>query len=112
METLYYDFNRKEVMEKSVAIHRYGQLTNRSVDDEFRDLNIYPIVDNFEVPDGWTIADSVTTEELLNEGPIYVHDETNAWRVLRIYKTTQEYDSIVGLQTKYMSDIWHLIHEN
>jgi hypothetical protein len=56
-----------------------------SVDDQLRLKNIYPIIEHKTIPDGWKENPIASIEELINEGPIYTHDDINAWRLCRLY---------------------------
>lgn len=120
---LYYDFNRKEITNPQVIAHRYGD-NLQSVDDEtYRNINIYPILEEEpEVPDGWHLITVATVEELINEGPLFVivevEDEQNpekklkyAKRLYRVTKYVEEQVLVTNLQVQYVTEIEPLLNK-
>ena len=61
-----------------------------TVEDQLRQSNIYPIKDEKVIPEGWKENPIASIEELINEGPLYTHDDNNAWRLYRIYQHESE----------------------
>jgi len=97
----YYDFNRKEVIMKNIIPNYYGI----NYPKDLRKINIYPIIDKKEIPEGWKENPIASIEELINESPLYVHDENYAWRVYRIYKDEIELHTYKNLQLRYILEI-------
>lgn len=101
----YYDFNRKEVIKRNIIENYYGFKYSNCSDDELRKIDIYPIKNEKVIPKGWKENPIASIEELINEGPLYVHNSTYAWRLYRIYKNQEELDCHKNLQIHYTSEI-------
>ena len=107
----YYDFNTKEVIAKNIIKTLYGIKYKDCSDNELKKINIYPIKDEKVIPEGWKENPIASIEELINEGPLYAHNNTYAWRLYRIYKDQEEQDLHRNLQVLYISEIEHLWHK-
>ncbi|NBU97444.1 MAG: hypothetical protein EBS19_04365 [Spirochaetia bacterium] len=101
----YYDFNRKEIIVKKLISSYYPSIRENFSDNDLRKINIYPIKDEKVIPDGWKENPIASIEELINEGPLYVHNGVYAWRTYRIYKDEKELDIHKNLQLHYISEI-------
>jgi len=77
----------------------------KTVEDQLRESNIYPVKDEKVIPDGWKENPIASIEELINQGPIYTHDETYAWRLYRIYKEECELSAYQKVHQKYFDEI-------
>ena len=76
-----------------------------TVEDQLRQSNIYPIKDEKVIPEGWKENPIASIEELINEGPLYTHDDINAWRLYRIYQHESELIVYQKSHQKYFDEI-------
>lgn len=76
-----------------------------TVEDQLRQSNIYPIKDEKVIPEGWKENPIASIEELINGGPLYTHDETQAWQIYRIYQHDCELSAYQNVHSKYFNDI-------
>jgi hypothetical protein len=76
-----------------------------TVEDQLRQSDIYPIKDEKVIPEGWKENPIISIEELINQGPLYAHDETYAWKICRIYQHESELIAYQKSHQKYFDEI-------